>query len=273
MIIDGRTMASAILAEVRAKLGGRTPIVRAVVVHPTPATESYLKIKTQRAEEGGMRLDVVRVDDETDEAVIAAVLAPGADAVIVQLPIPEHLDLERILSSIPVDKDPDVLSAASYARFDADEPGALVPPVAQGVWEMLVRSGVDVKGKNVAVVGRGQLVGKPCATLLSRNGAVVTIVSRSTSEEEKAAVLRAADIIISGAGQAHIITPDLVKNGAVLIDAGTSGSKGGVAGDIDPACADKASLLSPVPGGVGPVAVACLFLNTAKILEESGQLA
>lgn len=268
MIIDGRTMASAILAEVKEKLAGKTPVVRAVVVHPSPATESYLKIKMQRAEEGGMRLDVVRVEDETDDAVIAAVVAPGADAVIVQLPIPEHLDLDRILSSIPIGKDSDVLSSAAYARFDADEPGALVPPVAQGVWEMLVRSGVDVRGKKTVVIGRGQLVGKPCATLLSRNGAEVAVISRSTPEEGKAAALLAADIIVSGAGQAHIVKPDMIKEGVVLIDAGTSGSKGGVAGDIDPACAGKAALLSPVPGGVGPVAVACLFLNTAKLMPE-----
>ncbi len=266
-IIDGRAMASAILAEVREKLAGKTPVVRAVVVHPSPATESYLKIKMQRAEEGGMRLEVVRVDEETDDAVMAAVARPGADAVIVQLPIPEHLDLERILASIPVGMDPDVLSAASYARFDEGVAGALVPPVAQGVWEMLTRSKVEVLGRSVVVIGRGQLVGKPCATLLSRAGAEVTVITRSTSEEERSRALKAADIVVSGAGQAHIVTPDMVKDGVVLIDAGTSGSKGGVAGDIDPACAEKAALLSPVPGGVGPVAVACLFLNTAKLME------
>lgn len=264
-IIDGRAMASVILAEVRERLAGRTPVVRAVVVHPSPATESYLRIKMQRAEEGGMRLEVVRVDEETDEAVMAAVAAPGADAVIVQLPIPAHLNLASILSSIPVDKDPDVLSDAAYARFDADEEGALVPPVAQGVWEMLQRSGVEVRGKKVAVVGAGQLVGKPCATLLSRQGADVSIVRRATEDKER--IYREADIIVSGAGDAHIIKPSMIKEGVVLIDAGTSGSKGGVAGDIDPACIEKAALLSPVPGGVGPVAVACLFLNTAKLLQ------
>lgn len=271
MKVDGRAMASAILSEVKAKVGARTPVVRAVVVRPSPATESYLKIKMQRAEEGGMHLDVVRVEEETDEAVIAAVVAPGADAVIVQLPIPEHLSLDTILSSIPVEKDADVLSTASYARFDADEPGALVPPVAQGVWEILERSGVEVRGKQVAVVGYGQLVGKPCATLLERKGATVSVIRRSTENKEE--LYRNADIIISGAGDAHIVKPDMVKEGVVLVDAGTSGSKGGVAGDIDPACEAKASLFTPVPGGVGPVAVSCLFLNTARLLEERDGLA
>lgn len=273
MRVDGRKMASTILAEVRAALLGKTPVVRAVVVRPSPATMSYLAIKTQRAEEGGMRLEVVRVEEETEAAVAAAVEAPGADAVIVQLPIPEELPLESLLARIPIHKDADVLSERAYARFDADVPGALVPPVAQGVWEILSRSGVDVRGKNAVVVGRGQLVGKPCATLLERNGASVSVITRSTSEEEKRALLQAADIVVSGAGKAHLITPELVKGGVVLIDAGTSGQGGGVAGDIHPDCEAKASVFTPVPGGVGPVAVSCLFFNTARLLKEGKGLA
>ena len=266
MKVDGRKMASDILAEVRASLPDNVvPVVRAVVVSPTPATESYQRIKMQRAQEGGMRLEVVKMpDDATDDAVMSAIGAPGADAAIVQLPLPERFDHERIVNAIPVAIDADVLSAAAYARFENNEPGALVPPVAQGVWEILVRSGVDVRGKRVAVVGRGQLVGKPCATLLARMGAIVTSVTRSTEDRER--IYQEADIIVSGAGVAHLITPDMVKEGVVLVDAGTSGSRGGVAGDIHPDCEAKASLFTPVPGGVGPVAVSCLFKNTARLL-------
>lgn len=268
MIADGRAIASTILAEVKASLQGRVPVVRAVVVRPSPATQSYLRIKQTRAEEGGMHLEVVRVkDDATNDDVIAAVQAPGADAVIVQLPIPEELNLERILSSIPIEKDADVLSAASYARFDSGEAGALVPPVAAGVYEILVRSGVDVHSMNTAVVGRGQLVGKPCATLLEREGALVSVIHRTTENRE--AIYKNADLIVSGVGQAHMITPDMIKDGAILIDAGTSGQGGGVAGDFHPDCALKAKLFTPVPGGVGPVAVACLFKNTARLLGVS----
>lgn len=272
MIADGRKIASDILAEVREKVAGRAPVVRAITVQPSPATRSYLRIKQQRAEEGGMRLEVVALaDDASEDDIIAAIAAPGADAVIVQLPIPDTLDLPRILNSIPVEKDADVLSDAAYARFDAGEEGALVPPVAAGVWEILERTGVDVRGKKTVVVGRGQLVGKPCATLLARMGAQVDVVTRST--ENAAELYRAADIIVSGAGAAHIIKPEMVKDGVVLIDAGTSGAGGGVAGDIDPAAAGKASVFTPVPGGVGPVAVSCLFSNTARLPASGGGLA
>ncbi len=272
MIADGRKIASAILAEVREKVAPHKPVVRAITVQPSVATTSYLRIKEQRAEEGGMHLEVVRLADDADEAaIIDAIHAPGADAVIVQLPIPETLDLPRILNAIPIDKDADVLSDEAYARFDEDVAGALVPPVAAGVAEILARTGVEVRGKRVVVVGRGQLVGKPCATLLARLGADVSVVHRDTPNPE--VLYKDADIIVSGAGKTHIIKPEMVKDGVVLIDAGTSGAKGAVVGDIDPAAAHKASVFTPVPGGVGPVAVSCLFSNTARLVEKSKGLA
>jgi methylenetetrahydrofolate dehydrogenase (NADP+)/methenyltetrahydrofolate cyclohydrolase len=274
MIVDGRAIASAILSEVNASLGGRSTIVRAVVVRPSPATQSYLRIKKSRAEEGGMTLEVVKLRDEaTEEEIIEAVKAPGGDAVIVQLPIPEHLNWQRVLNEIPLTQDADVLSEAAYARFMDNEPGALVPPVAAGIVEILTRSGVDVKGKKTTVVGKGKLVGLPTGTVLERMGAQVTFVIKETPEEEKLALLKEADMVISGAGAAHIIRPDMLKEGVILVDAGTSGSGGGVAGDMHPDCAEKASLFTPVPGGVGPVAVSCLFKNTASLLRGRGELA
>jgi methylenetetrahydrofolate dehydrogenase (NADP+) / methenyltetrahydrofolate cyclohydrolase len=265
MIVDGKKIASDILAEVKASSAPRVPVVRAITMRPSAATESYLRIKTQQAEEAGMRLEVVQVpDDASEEAIISAIQAEGADAVIVQLPIPDTLDWQRVLNAIPLSQDADVLSEAAYARFEQGEEGALVPPVAQGVLEILSRTGVDVRGKNTVVAGRGQLVGKPCAIALERLGARVTVVHRSTENPE--ALYQEADIIVSGVGKTHLIQPHMVKEGVVLVDAGTSGASGAVAGDIDPACADKASVFTPVPGGVGPVAVSCLFKNTAKLL-------
>lgn len=267
MIVDGRAIASDILAEVKTSLSGRTPVVRAVVIKPSPATQSYLRIKTSRAEEGGMRLEVVRLPDTaTEDDIIAAVVAPGADAAIVQLPIPDPLDWKRVLNTIPIDKDADVLSEAAYTRFMDDVSGALVPPVAAGIVEILTRSNVSVAGKRTVVVGRGKLVGLPTGTVLSRMGADVSYVVKETSEEEKLALLKGAEMVISGAGAAHIIRPEMLTEGVVLVDAGTSGAGGGVAGDMHPDCAQVASVFTPVPGGVGPVAVACLFKNTAALV-------
>lgn len=264
MLVDGRAIASDILAEVRASLAGRTLVVRAVVMAPSPATESYLSIKRARAEEAGMRLEVVRLPDDADaEALIEAVRAEGADAVIVQLPLPERVDAAAVLAALPVEKDADILSPASYARFERGEDGALVPPVAGAIAEILARAGVDASGKRAAVVGQGKLVGKPALALLRRLGADAVAVLKETPEPGK--ILREADIVVSGAGQARLITKDMVKPGAVLIDAGTSESGGAIAGDMDPACAEYASVFTPVPGGVGPVAVALLFRNAARL--------
>lgn len=268
MIVDGRLIASEILAEVKASLNGRVPVVRAITVQPSPATQSYLRIKTSRAEEAGMKLDVVYLpDDAAEGTIIDAIAVAGAHAVIVQLPIPEDLDWKRVVNTIPLSRDADVLSELAYQRFLSGDRGALVPPVAAGIVEILKRMKVGVKGKRTVVVGKGKLVGLPTGTVLERMDADVTYIVKETKEEEKLALLKSADMVISGAGAAHIIRPEMLKEGVVLIDAGTSGTGGGVAGDMHPDCAQIASLFTPVPGGVGPVAVACLFKNTASLLD------
>jgi len=260
MIIDGKKIANEILAETRARVSelGRTPIVRAITVAPNAATESYLRIKGTQAETAGMKLEVMRLSEGADEnAVIKAAISPGADAVIVQLPLPAGLDTKRILDAIPAEKDADVLSAAARES-------ALLPPVAGAVKEIFERAGVDAKDKKAVVVGRGWLVGDPVAAWLTREGSDVSVLTRESGD--LASALHDADIIVSGAGQAHLIKPEMMRPGAVLIDAGTSEQGGALAGDADPACADVASVFTPVPGGVGPVAVACLFRNVADLL-------
>jgi methylenetetrahydrofolate dehydrogenase (NADP+)/methenyltetrahydrofolate cyclohydrolase len=208
-----------------------------------------------------MTLEVVR--PTTEEDALAAVKEAGPDAVIVQLPLPAEFDAQKILDAIPLEKDADVLSSQAYARFEAG--GGLVPPVAGAVMKILTHAGVSVAGKKAVVIGEGRLVGKPVAVALARAGAAVAKVSTSTQSKDE--LYRDADIIVAGAGVAHLVTPDLVKEGVVLIDAGTSESNGSIAGDLDPACAAKASVFTPVPGGVGPVAVAILFRNVSRLLE------
>ncbi len=267
MIIDGRAIAASVLAAAKEEVStlGRVPVVRAIVVSPSPATHSYLRIKSARAEDAGMRMEVIHLpDDTTDEAVIAAVQAPGADAVIVQLPLPENLNQEVILASIPLQQDADVLSPEAYAAFEQDDVGALVPPVAAAVKEICGRANVEVSGAKALVVGNGRLVGQPVWHWLRQQNADALIVTRST-QETIPTLLPNMDIVVTGAGSPNLIQPQYLKEGVVLIDAGTSESNGAIVGDIDPACAEKASVFTPVPGGVGPVAVACLFHNVAKL--------
>ena len=210
-----------------------------------------------------MTLEVVTMnEDATEEELISAVTAPGAHAVIVQLPLPAQFDTARVVNAIPVGQDADVLSVHAYEQF---REGGVRPPVVEAVAEILTRTGTVMQGSNVVVVGQGKLVGQPVAEFLEREGAVV---HRLTLDSVDMSPLRTADIVVSGAGSPHLITPEMVREGVMLIDAGTSESGGALVGDINPACEEKASVFTPVPGGVGPIAVACLFRNVVELLER-----
>lgn len=263
MIIDGRQLATDILNEVRGSVS-RTVIVRAIVVAPSPATESYLSIKSARAEEAGMHLEVVRLNEgATPEDITEWVASPGCDAVIVQLPLPSRFDTKSILDAIPVERDADVLSAASYEAFREGRAGALLPPVVCAVREILARANLSPEGKRAVVVGQGRLVGEPAAAWLRNQGASVEVITRESGD---LSLLKDAEIVVSGAGAPGLIKPEHLMRGVALIDAGTSESGGAIVGDADPACVSVAGVFTPVPGGVGPLAVACLFRNVAELL-------
>jgi 5,10-methylene-tetrahydrofolate dehydrogenase/methenyl tetrahydrofolate cyclohydrolase len=216
-----------------------------------------------------MRMEVVRVaDDATTQEVIDAVCQPGADAVIVQLPLPDSLDQATILESIPIEKDADVLSVRAYHAFEHAEADALMPPVAAAVAEICESAGVEVANKKALVVGNGRLVGQPVWQWLHHAGADVLTVTRET-QDTLPLLLPNMDIVITGTGSPGLIKPEHLKQGVVLIDAGTSESEGAIVGDADPSCADIASVFTPVPGGVGPVAVACLFRNAAILAHRA----
>lgn len=263
MIVDGRAIAQDILDTVRGTLDGTPLLMRAIVMEPTGATQSYLRAKARAAEAAGIAFEAVTLPDNArTEEVIEAARAPGADAVIVQLPLPPHINTEAVLAAIPLQVDADALSPAARAA------GVPVPPVAAAVEEILARSGVAVAGARAAVIGKGRLVGEPVATRLAALGASVESFDDRTFDPS---ALAAADIIVSGAGVAHLVTSDMIKDGAALIDAGTSEAPAAdaagarILGDIDPAAAAKASVYTPVPGGVGPVTVACLMRNAAQL--------
>jgi len=271
MIVDGRAIAKEILKSVRADVAklGRVPVVRAVTAEPDAATESYLGVKSRRAKAAGMQLEIVRLaEGATTDDAIQALLAPGADALLVQLPLPAHFDQEAILASIPREKDADVLSPEAYAAFELREPESLVPPVAAAVVAVFVQTNLDLNGRRILVIGNGRLVGKPVWQWLEGEGFESEIITQEQSSELPV-LLPQMDVIISGAGSPGLIRPEYLQQGVVLIDAGTSESGGAIVGDADPACAEKASVFTPVPGGVGPIAVACLFRNAAILAERA----
>ncbi len=243
MILDGRHIADEIVSGLGDTLRGMT--LGIVMNAGDPATRSFVKIKTRVAERLGV---VVKEYTPADSAAAVA----ECDAVVVQLPI-EGAD--ALLAQVPHTKDVD-----NYP----------VAPVAAAVAEILARTNVDPNNKKVVVVGEGKLVGAPVAQLLRAMGANVSVV---TLEQGSLDELKDADIVVSGAGSPGLIRPETLKQGVVLIDAGTSESAGKLAGDCDPRCAEVARVFTPVPGGVGPIAVAMLFKNLLTLDRHDDGLA
>ncbi len=237
MIIDGKKIAEEIIAELGNQLKGKS--LGIVVGVGDPATESFLKIKTRVAERLGV--EVVRGE--------LADLVQTCDGIIVQLPHPNAKDL---IAAIPPEKDLDAIGPKPLVRT----------PIAEAISEIFVRAGVAAQGKKAVVVGRGRLVGAPAAALLKELGAEVEVV---TQTEGSLIALKDADIVILGAGEPGLVGPDMIKEGVVLIDAGTSEAGGKLMGDAQPGCANVASVFTPVPGGIGPIAVAMIFKNLYEL--------
>lgn len=266
MIIDGKAIAQGILTRIKGAVSELPypPRIVAIVASETVATQSYLKIKSRSAAEAGCMFEIHKFSETITGAELrAAVAASDASVVIVQLPLPPQIDPREVCDAIVVSKDADVLSSAAREKFARGDTNALLPPVVAAIREILVFGNIVLTGKRAIVIGDGWLVGKPAAIWLAQQGVNVEVVTEKS--ENLAAALLMADVIISGAGSPHFIKPDMIKTGVVLIDAGTSESGGQVAGDADPACALKCSLFTPVPGGLGPIAVACLFENALSL--------
>lgn len=267
MIADGRAIAENMyeaLARRRA-LFDREVKLGILVCDADPVIESFVRIKTRAA--ARLNIEMVRIDMPTDIDTDTAIqkvkdFSKDVDALIVQLPLPKSLDTNAILAAIPLDKDVDALNPSVK-----EDEHPVFAPVALAVVEILERSNVVIKGARAVVIGAGRLVGAPSAVLLKRLGAQVSMF---TLKEGSIDDLKGADIVVCGAGNPGFIKPEHIKEGVAIVDAGASESKGRVVGDADPACAERASVFTPVPGGVGPVAVAMIFRNLFDLIEKAG---
>lgn len=256
MIIDGKKIRDQIKEELKKSFGalGDSVSLGIVLVGEDPASEKFVSLKQRFGEDIGVDVWLkILPETASTERVIHSIENLETDGVVVQLPLPEHIDEVAVLASIPKEKDVDVLNGG---EFDA--------PVSGAVFEILNSCEVELSGKSIVVVGEGKLVGLPVIDSLKKRGLDFTAVSIETPEEEKLNLIKEADVIISGAGDPHFIKEDMIKKRVVIIDAGTSEKAGKLEGDVDPACVNKASLITPVPGGVGPVTVAILFKNLLK---------
>ena len=272
-IIDGKKMADALLdkaAEKIAKLNFK-PCVAIVLVGDDPASQTYTKKKHDACARVGMDSKNVKLPSSaTQKGIIAQVQHlnedAAVDAILVQLPLPDGVDEDAVLASVAREKDVDGFHPENFGKLALGN-GKIAPCTPAGVMHMLRESGVQVAGKNAVVIGRSRIVGKPLALLLLNAGATVTVCHSKT--RDLAAHTKQADIICSAVGKPRLVTGDMVKIGAVVIDIGTSKENEKLVGDVDFASvAKKASLLTPVPGGVGPMTIAMLIENTLWCYEE-----
>lgn len=256
MLFNGRQRATEIQTELKSTCSGGQLVV--VATNPDPASMSYMRIKQKVGETIGITVTIETVAQEEIIATVTKLATlDSVDGIVVQLPLPEGINPDIVTSHIPADKDPDALG--SNAR--------VISPVARAVLDILNESKVSFSDVQAVVVGRGKLVGQPVTQMLKAKGVHLTIVDEETPREDFESALKQADIVVSGAGVPGLIQPHMLQRDCVLIDAGTSESGGKIVGDADPACESVARVMTPVPGGVGPLAVTMLFANLCDLIE------
>lgn len=280
-IISGAEIAEQIRAELRTEIAalkerGVTPGLAVVLVGDDPASQSYVRTKGKACEELGVfSQTIVRPSSTPEDELLALIDSLNADqrihGILVQLPLPKHIDENKVILRIDPDKDVDGFHPINVGKMLIGEPGFL-PCTPHGIQEMLVRSGNDPEGKHVVVVGRSNIVGKPVAAILvqKKKGANATVTIAHSRTKDLASVTRTADILIAAIGSPKLIKADMVKEGAVVIDVGSNriedpSAKRGYrwVGDVDfDAVKEKASAITPVPGGVGPMTIVMLMKNT-----------
>jgi len=276
MIVEGKQLAEKIKATLHEdilKLGKSASwrIRLAVIqVGENAVTEKFLAQKEKFAKGIGVDVRIYKLPENISTNQLRKKLAEIVHikenaGVIIQLPLPQQINTQYILDGIIPGKDPDMLSSKSWGFFSTGR-SKILPPVVGAIKCILEEANFEIKGKNAVVVGAGRLVGKPVATWLINQAATVSVVDENTLDLKRYTL--SADVIISGVGKPGLITSEMVKEGVVVIDAGTSESDGQVVGDVDPSVAKKASIFTPVPGGVGPLTVAILFSNLVELAKK-----
>jgi methylenetetrahydrofolate dehydrogenase (NADP+) / methenyltetrahydrofolate cyclohydrolase len=272
-VIDGRAVAASVRERVREEVAayeaetGRVPGLATVIVGDDPASEIYVRNKRRACEEVGMRSVHHGLGGSTGEAELLELVAalgadPEVDGILVQLPVPDQIDPDAIVAAIDPGKDVDGLTPLNAGLLAHGTPG-LVPCTPAGVMELLKHEGIALEGAEAVVVGRSKLVGVPVARLLLAANATVTICHSRT--RDLAATCRRADVLVAAVGVPRLLGADAVKPGAVVIDVGMNRLEDGLAGDVDyEAAAAVAAAITPVPGGVGPMTIAMLLVNTVQ---------
>ena len=265
--IDGKELALKVRAQVAedVRAFGQPVCLATILVGDDPASHVYVGSKHKASHEAGIDSRDHRFPSDTPESEILELIADlnaddSVDGILVQLPLPDHMDEPAVLRAVDPAKDVDGFHVLNAGRLYLGEP-FLVPATPLGIMAMLEEYGVELKGKDAVVIGRSEIVGKPMAMLLLAEHATVTICHSRTVD--LASHTRRADVLVAAVGREGLVTPDMVKPGATVIDVAMNrNADGKLVGDVDPAVFDVAGLMTPVPGGVGPMTIAMLLRNT-----------
>jgi methylenetetrahydrofolate dehydrogenase (NADP+)/methenyltetrahydrofolate cyclohydrolase len=277
-LIDGNALAARTRAGVARRVQARmargiTPGLAVILVGEDPASQVYVRHKVKDSEEAGLHSVLERHPATLSEAALLARIDalnkdPGIHGILVQLPLPKHIDAARVIESISPAKDVDGFHVASAGALVTGQPG-FWPCTPYGCMKMLESIGYELRGKHAVVIGRSNIVGKPMAMMLLAKSATVTICHSAT--QDLAAFTRQADVVVAAVGKRNVLTADMVKPGAVIIDVGMNrNDEGKLCGDVDfEAVREVAGWITPVPGGVGPMTRAMLLVNTLEAAERS----
>ena len=276
-LIKGKPIAERIRAQVAEDVAaiGHIGLVT-VLVGDDPASDVYIRLKHKAAVAAGIDATDLRLPEETTESELLAKVEeldadPQVDAILVQLPLPKQIDEAKVIRALAPAKDVDGFHPINAGQLYLGEP-TLVPATPRVVMAMLAEHEVELSGAHAVVIGRSAIVGKPMAHLLLQQNATVTICHSRTKDLARHTL--EADVLVAAVGVPGMVTPDMVKPGGVVIDVGINRTDDGIVGDVDPGAADVAGHLTPVPGGVGPMTIACLLENAVRCARyRRGELA
>jgi methylenetetrahydrofolate dehydrogenase (NADP+)/methenyltetrahydrofolate cyclohydrolase len=280
VLMDGNRLRDETVVRIRGELdamGNPAVCLATLLVGGDRPSQIYVRMKHRKAAEAGLvskgvELPEEATQEEVETAVQGLVDDPAVHGILVQLPLPAHLDPEPVLARVPPEKDVDGLTELSMGRLVRGLPGH-VPCTPLGVMRLLERYGVETSGKRAVVVGRSTLTGLPQVLLLGRKGTDATVTLAHSRTDDLVAVCREADIIVACAGQARMITAEHVKPGAAVVDVGVSREESGIVGDVDfDAVQAVAGAITPMPGGTGPMTIGCLLENTLSAARMQGAI-
>jgi methylenetetrahydrofolate dehydrogenase (NADP+) / methenyltetrahydrofolate cyclohydrolase len=267
MLMKGKPLADRIRSEVAVEVAqlGHVGLVT-VLVGDDPASEVYIRLKHKAATEAGFDATDVRLPAATTEEALLARLAElnasdDVDAILVQLPLPPHIDEAKVIRAVEPSKDVDGFHPLNAGELYLGRP-ALVSATPRGVMALLAEHRAELDGARAVVIGRSAIVGKPMSHLLQQANATVTLCHSHTRDLPRHTL--DADVLVVAAGAPALVSPDMVKAGAVVVDVGMNRTEAGLVGDVDPGAAEIASAITPVPGGVGPLTIACLLENAVQ---------